>query len=67
MTKKELIKSIGLRRYGLVDYIKELETTGMDTKAIKVSLLQDEIVKSERVLYDEWRFYQKIKPQVSWR
>ena len=66
MTKKEFIQSFGLRRESLVSYIRELESKGKSKKEIQVELLADDIVKSPRVLNDEWRFFEKVKPQVSW-
>ena len=67
MTKKEFIKSVGLRRFGLVEYIRDLESEGLSEKDIQVKLLKDEIVKSPRVLNDEWKTYEKVKQQVAWR
>ena len=66
MTKKEFIQSFGLRRESLVSYIRELESKGKSKKEIQVELLADDIVKSPRVLNDEWRFFEKIRPQVTW-
>ena len=66
MTKKEFIQSFGLRKTTLVDYIKELESMGKSKRQIQVELLADSIVKSPRVLNDEWRFFEKVKPQISW-
>ena len=66
MTKKEFIQSFGLRRTTIVDYIRELESKGKSKKEIQVELLADDIVKSPRVLNDEWRFFEKIRQQVTW-
>ena len=66
MTKKEFIQSFGLRRTSLVDYIRELESKGKSKLEIQVELLADNIVKSPRVLNDEWKFFEKVKPQVTW-
>ena len=66
MTQKEFIQSFGLRRTGLVDFIKKLELKGKTKHEIQVELLADNIVKSPRVLNDEWKFFEKVKPQVTW-
>ncbi len=67
LDKKQFIQSEGLRRLGIFEYISELEMKGMTEKKIQAKLLEDEIVKSARVLNKEWNFYTKIKPQVSWK
>ena len=66
MTKKEFIQSFGLRRTALVDFIKEQELKGKSKLEIQVELLADKIVKSPRVLNDEWKFFESVKPQVTW-
>jgi hypothetical protein len=67
MTKKEFIQNHGLRRIGLINYISELETKGFKKRDIQVQLLADNIVKSPRVLNDEWKFFEKVKPQITWK
>ena len=66
MTRIEFAKSFGLKRTSLVDIIKELELKGKSKKDIQVQLLKDSIVKSPRVLSDEWRFFENVKQQVGW-
>ena len=67
LDKKTFIQSIGLRRLGLFEYISDLESEGLNDKKIQARLLEDEIVKSARVLNKEWNFYNKVKTKVAWR
>ena len=44
LNKTEFIQSMGVRRFGLFEYISELEQQGLPDKKIQARLLEDEIV-----------------------
>ncbi|MBT5758818.1 MAG: hypothetical protein HOI55_04100 [Candidatus Marinimicrobia bacterium] len=65
-TKEQFIRDYTLGRLGLVDYIKNLETKGLDDTDIQVELLKNKIVKTPRTLVDSWRFYNSVRNMIAW-
>mgnify|MGYP003971300039 FL=1 len=65
-TKEQFIRDYTLGRLGLVDYIKNLETKGLDDTDIQVELLKNKIVKTPRTLVDSWRFYSSVRNMIAW-
>tara|TARA_S200000501_G_C20651226_1_gene667575 strand:- start:59 stop:262 length:204 start_codon:yes stop_codon:yes gene_type:complete len=67
MTKEDLIKNIGFRKFGVVEYIRNLEQKGLDKSKIQGHFLINELVKSPRVLNELWSDYEELKPRLKWR
>ncbi len=65
-TKEQFIRDYTIGRLGLVDYIKNLETKGLDDTDIQVELLKNKIVKTPRTLVDSWRFYNSVRNMIAW-
>ena len=65
-TKEDFIKDYTLGKLALVDYIKSLETKGLNEKNIQIELLKNEIVKTPRTLVDSMRFYSSVKNSIGW-
>ena len=65
-TKEQFIASKGIRRLGLVEYIRNLEVKGLTKKEVQAQLLVNDVVKSARMLDLDYKFYEEIKPQIKW-
>ncbi|MBU88740.1 MAG: hypothetical protein QGG04_09220 [Candidatus Marinimicrobia bacterium] len=65
-TKEQFIASKGLRRLGLVEYIKNLEHKGLSKLDVQAELLKNKVVASPRMLDLDWRFYEEVKDEVRW-
>ena len=50
-TKEDFIKDYTLGKLALVDYIRSLETKGLDEKNIQIELLKNDIVKYDNSLW----------------
>ncbi len=67
MTREDLIKNDGFRKFGVIEYIKHLEKQGLDKSKIQGQILMNDLVKSPRVLNELWSTYEELKPQLKWR
>ncbi len=65
-TREDFIKSVGIRKLGLVEYIYKLEESGLSKHEILAELLKNKVSKSPRMLDHDWKFYIDIKPKVRW-
>ena len=65
-TKEQFIASKGLRRLGLGEYIKGLESKGLNKKEVQAELLVNDVVKSPRMLDLDYKFYEEVAPQIKW-
>ena len=65
-TKEEFIAHKGIRRLGLVEYIKGLEYKGLGKEDVQAELLKNKVVKSPRMLDLDWRFYEDVKNRIGW-
>ena len=65
-TKEEFIAHKGIRRLGLVEYIKGLEYKGLGKEDVQAELLKNKVVKSPRMLDLDYRFYEEVKDKVKW-
>ena len=65
-TKEQFIAHKGIRRLGLVEYIKGLEHKGLAKEDVQAELIKNKVVKSPRMLDLDWRFYEGVKDQVVW-
>ena len=65
-TKEQFITHKGIRRLGLVEYIKGLEHKGLTKEHVQAELIKNKVVKSPRMLDLDWRFYEGVKDQVVW-
>ena len=65
-TKEEFIAHKGIRRLGLVEYIKSLEYKGLGKEDVQAELLKNKVVKSPRMLDLDYRFYEEVKDRVAW-
>ena len=65
-TKEQFIAHKGIRRLGLVEYIKGLEHKGLDKTEVQSELIKNKVVKSPRMLDLDYRFYEEVKDQVAW-
>jgi len=65
-TKEQFIAHKGIRRLGLVEYIKGLEHKGLTKEHVQAELIKNKVVKSPRMLDLDYRFYEEIKDEVAW-
>ena len=65
-TKEQFIAHKGIRRLGLVEYIKGLEYKGLAKEDVQAELIKNKVVKSPRMLDLDYRFYEEVKDQVFW-
>ena len=65
-TKEQFIAHKGIRRLGLVEYIKGLEHKGLDKTEVQSELIKNKAVKSPRMLDSDYRFYEEVKDEVAW-
>ena len=66
-TQTEFIKKNSTHKYGIVEYCHHHEELGLSSTQIQAKLLIDNIVKSPRSLYDNWKFYQNNKNSIGWK
>ena len=65
-TKEQFIKDKGIRKVGIVEYIRSLEQKGLKKEEIQAILLKNKVVKSPRMLDFDWRFYEQVSNSVKW-
>ena len=65
-TKDEFIAHKGIRKVGLVEYIKDLENQGFNKRQIQAKLIENNIVKSIYMLPIDYNFYEEVKDKVKW-
>ena len=65
-TKEQFIAHKGIRRLGLVEYIKGLEHKGLAKEDVQAELIKNKVVKSPRMLDLDYRFYEEVKDEVAW-
>jgi hypothetical protein len=65
-TKEQFISGYGIRKLGLVEYIKSLENEGLEDIKIQSTLIENRVVKSPRMLDRNWKFYLSIRNQIAW-
>jgi|TARA_B100001971_G_C18051152_1_gene462942 hypothetical protein len=65
-TKEQFIEHKGIRKLGLVEYIKGLERQGLSQLEVQAELLKNKVVKSPRMLDLDWRFYENVKNEIGW-
>ena len=65
-TKEQFIQHKGIRKLGLVEYIKGLESKGLSQTVVQAELLKNNVVKSPRMLDLDWRFYEDVKNRIGW-
>ena len=65
-TKEDFISGFGIRKLGLVEYIKSLENQGLEDKKIQSTLIENEVVKSPRMLDANWKFYTEVRSEIGW-
>ena len=65
-TKEQFIAHKGIRRLGLVEYIKGLEIKGLAKEDVQAELIKNKVVKSPRMLDLDYRFYEEVKDEVAW-
>ena len=58
--------SEGVRKVGLVEYIKELDNAGMTKNQIQRSMINDNVSSSVRMSEEDFRYYKKVKPTIGW-
>lgn len=65
-TKEEFISGYGIRKLGLVEYIKSLENEGLEDRKIQSTLIENKVVKSPRMLDANWKFYMSVRNRIAW-
>jgi hypothetical protein len=66
MTKDEFISQNGIRKVGLIEYIKDLENQGFNKRQIQAKLIENNIVKSIYMLPIDYKFYDRVKDEINW-
>ena len=66
MTKDEFISQNGIRKVGMVEYIKDMDNKGLNKRQIQARLIENNIVKSIYMLPIDYKFYDRVKDEINW-
>ena len=66
MTKDEFISQNGIRKVGMVEYIRDMENKGFNKRQIQAKLIENNIVKSIYMLPIDYKFYDRVKDEINW-
>ena len=66
MTKDEFISQNGIRKVGMVEYIRDMENKVLNKRQIQARLIENNIVKSIYMLPIDYKFYDRVKDEINW-
>lgn len=66
-TQAEFIQKNSTHKLAIVEYCHQHEGLGLSSTQIQAKLLIDNIVRSPRSLYDNWKFYDNNKNSIGWK
>ena len=67
MKIEEFIPEFGMRKFGVVEYIRRLEKDGKDELSVQVELLRNQVLKNPRLVDEYYTFYKSVKNQIAWK